>query len=141
MRVTATAATTVAVVSVERLECGMVLPGERQRTRPSADDTTPGAGAGSLRHRVDCVLPSSLRAALGQREHDHRTAGVAHVGVVVEGADRAESGGRILRTNVERYASPRPAADAREHGDVLLTVRREVGHRVPDDARRRLELP
>src|SRR5260370_3959133 len=114
MRVTATAATTVAVVSVERLECGMVLPGERQRTRPSADDTTPGAGAGSLRHRVDCVLPSSLRAALGQREHDHRTAAVAHVGVVVEGADRAESGGRGPRPHVLRYRRPPPAATGPE---------------------------
>src|SRR5260370_11422510 len=127
MRVTATAATSVAVVSVERRECGMVLPGERQRTRPSADDTTPGAGAGSLRHRVDCVLPSSLRAALGQREHDHRTAGVAHVGVVVEGADRAESGGRVLPTHVERYARPPPPPAGPEPGDVLLTLPRAVG--------------
>src|SRR5260370_32741667 len=113
MRRTDAAATTTAVVSVTRLEWGIDLLLSERQTRRGADVTTPGAGAGSLRHRVDCLLSCELRAALGQPEYDHRTASVAHVGVIVEGADRAESGGSVLPAAVWRHATPRPTPRAR----------------------------
>src|SRR5260370_31886303 len=86
MRRTDAAATTTAVVSLTRLEWGIDLLLSERQTRRGADVTTPGAGAGSLRHRVDCLLSCELRAALGQPEYDHRTASFAHVGVILEGA-------------------------------------------------------
>src|SRR5881296_3185798 len=76
-----------------------------------------------------------------QPEHEQRAARVADVDVVTEGADRAECGGRILGADAERHACPGPATDSGEHGDVLLAIGAQVGHRVADDSGRRLELP
>src|SRR3989442_9264185 len=66
---------------------------------------------------------------------------VADVDVVTEGADRAERGGRILGADAERHTGAGPAAHSGEHGDVLLAVGSQIGHRVADDAGGRLELP
>src|SRR5207244_5376864 len=49
--------------------------------------------------------------------------------------------GRILGADAERDARAGPAAHSGEHGDVLLAIGSEIRHRVPDDARRALELP
>src|SRR2546426_5094297 len=60
---------------------------------------------------------------------------------ITERADRAQRRRGIFGADAERHAGAGPAADPREHGDVLLAVRPEVGHRVADDARRALEPP
>src|SRR4029077_2749595 len=128
------AATSGAPVSLPRMECIACSLRKRSEVKrwPS---TTPGVGAGSLRHRVldtssDCdwCYPDCL-----QPEHEQRAARVADVDVVTEGADRAERRGRILGADAERHTSARPAADSGEHGDVLLAVGPQIGHRVADD--------
>src|SRR5947199_3725843 len=107
------------------------------------EDATTGAGARSLQHRVPygsaCCDYCYACTALLEPEHQQRAAGVAHAGVVGERADRAECRGRVLRADAEGHAGPGPAADAREHGDVLLAVRPEIAHRIADYARRALE--
>ena len=52
-----------------------------------------------------------------EREHHHAAAHLRVVGELLEGADRAETGRRILQ--VEHQANARPAADAIVDGDVL----------------------
>src|SRR4029077_42541 len=54
---------------------------------------------------------------------------------VTKGAERAETGGRVLSPDARGHADASPATDAREHGDILLAIRRSVRHRVADDAR------
>src|SRR5205807_5049818 len=54
-------------------------------------------------------------------------------------ADRPQPLGVALEAG--RQTDPGPPADTGEDGHVLLTVGSDVGHRVPDDARGRLELP
>src|SRR6266571_2984684 len=107
--------------------------------------TTPGAGAASLRHRVPiCQWNGAVAytsSSLLQAKHEQRAARVADVGVVPERADGPKGGRGIVRSDAERNAGPRPAAYPGEHGDVLLAVGPQVGHRVADDARRALELP
>src|SRR3989442_4429790 len=138
MSATDAAATHIAPVSLTRVKC-MVLPVDPAEDDGSAKDTTPGAGAGSLRLRVATVLRAA--PASRQAEPHQRTARVAHIGVIAERADRPECGGRIFRTDAERHAGARPAPDAREHGDVLLAVRPRVSHRVADDAPGQLDPP
>src|SRR5438128_4842675 len=106
--------------------------------------TTPGAGAASLRHRVPICQWNGAVAYTSsslQAKHEQRAARVADVGVVPERADGPKGGRGIVRSDAERNAGPRPAAYPGEHGDVLLAVGPQVGHRVADDARRALELP
>ncbi len=74
-------------------------------------------------------------------EDGHDAALVAELTRVAEGAERAETGGRIFSADARGHADTGPAADARVDGHVLLAIGREVGHRVADDARRGLELP
>src|SRR2546422_4933212 len=111
MSATDAAATHIAPVSFTRVKC-MVLPVDPAEDDGSARDTTPGAGARSLRHRVTTVLRAA--PASRQAEHHQRTARVAHVGVIAERADRPECGGRIFRTDAERHAGARPAARSEE---------------------------
>src|SRR2546422_6548459 len=91
MSATDAAATHIAPVSFTRVKC-MVLPVDPAEDDGSARDTTPGAGARSLRHRVTTVLRAA--PASRQAEHHQRAACVAHVGVIAERADRPECGGR-----------------------------------------------
>src|SRR5882724_18510 len=76
-----------------------------------------------------------------QPEDGHDAALVRELARVAEGAERAETGGRILGTDPGGHADTGPATDARVHGDVLRPVRSGIGHRVADDARRGLVLP
>src|SRR3989454_12388508 len=117
MSATDAAATHIAPVSFTRVKC-MVLPVDPAEDDGSAKDTTPGAGARSLRHRVTTVLRAA--PASRQAEHHQRTARVAHIGVIAERADRPECGGRVFRTHADRPAAAPPAAAAREHRRGLL---------------------
>src|SRR5438034_6259924 len=85
--------------------------------------------------------PSSTLFPYTTLFRSQRAARVADVDVVTEGADRAERGGRILGADAERHTGAGPAAHSGEHGDVLLAVGPQIGHRVADDAGGRLELP
>src|SRR5881628_132367 len=91
MRVTVAAATN-AAASLARVGC-IVLPADPAEGEGGVRDTTPGAGARSLRHRVTAVLPATIAVlphpASGQREHEQCAARVADVDVVTKGADRA----------------------------------------------------
>src|SRR5207245_7226692 len=73
MSATDAAATHIAPVSFTRVKC-MVLPVDPAEDDGSARDTTPGAGARSLRHRVTTVLRAA--PASRQAEHHQRTARV-----------------------------------------------------------------
>src|SRR5690242_9716505 len=137
MSATAAAVTSSAPVNLTALRC-IGLPAE------VSHDTTPGAGARSLRHRGPCASLYGdwcYRSPGLQPEHEQRAARIADVDVVTEGTDRAQRGGRILGADAERHTGARPAAHSGEHGDVLLAIGSEIRHRVPDDARRALELP
>src|SRR5438552_2193285 len=131
MRATAAAASTQAAASLVRVRIIGLPVG-------ATDGATPGAGARSLQHRVSYYAFTALRL---EPEHHQRAAGVRHVRVVAERADRAQRRRRIFRPDAERHAGAGPATDPREHDDVLLAVRTAVGHRVADDARRTLEPP
>src|SRR5689334_23234357 len=137
MSATAAAVTSRAPVNLTALRC-IGLPAE------VSHDTTPGAGARSLRHRGPCASLYGdwcYRSPGLQPEHEQRAARIADVDVVTEGTDRAERGGRILGADAERHTGAGPAAHSGEHGDVLLAVGPQIGHRVADDAGGRLELP
>src|SRR5882672_6114810 len=143
MSATVAAATSSAPVSLPRMECiacslrncteGEEVAKYYTRCR-SGFAPAPGA-------RHICQLRLVLPCDCLQPEHEQRAARVADVDVVTKGADRAECGGRILGADAERYTSARPAADAGEHGDVLLAVGPQIGHRVADDPGGCLELP
>src|SRR5262249_46554465 len=60
---------------------------------------------------------------------------------VCKSADRSERCRRIFPADVTRHTDARPSADAGQHSDVLLTVRTNIGHRISDNSRWRLELP
>ena len=66
---------------------------------------------------------------------------VVALGQVRHRVDEAERGGAVARVEIARDDRARPAADAGEHGDVLLAVRAAVGDRLADDPRAGLELP
>src|SRR4051812_21090521 len=59
---------------------------------------------------------------------------VAEVPRVAERAERAQTGGRIFGADARSHADTGPAANAREHGHVLLAIGTVIGHRVADDA-------
>src|SRR5215210_9597122 len=88
------------------------------------------SGWSGLLHRGVLEPEDGQNAALGRE-----------LARVTEGAERAETGGRILGTDAGGDADTGPAADARVHGEVLRPIRSGVGHRVADDARGGLELP
>src|SRR5215204_4972445 len=46
---------------------------------------------------------------------------------------KTESARGIARVEIARDDRPRPTAYARQHSNVLFTVRSFVGHRLPDD--------
>src|SRR6185295_8182731 len=58
---------------------------------------------------------------------------------VAEGAERAETGGRVFRADASGHADAGPATDTGVHGNVLVAIGPVVGHRVADDAGRGLE--
>src|SRR4029077_532727 len=139
---TAAAVTSSAPVSFTAVRC-IVLPAEsggRCTTYPTIlhpvpEHVRPGTGGPAL------LRTATVTARLLQPEHEQCAARVADVGVIAEGADCAQRGGRILGADTERDARAGPAAHSGEHGDVLLAIGSEIRHRVPDDARRALELP
>src|SRR6185503_8889669 len=85
--------------------------------------------------------PKTRASVLRQREHRQHAALIAEVRKVLERADRAETGRWILEAHIRRDANAGPTTDPRQHGDVLLAIRTDVGHRVADDAGWCLELP
>src|SRR5882762_111634 len=142
MSATVAAATSSAPVSLPRMECiacSLRKPSEGEEVAKyytrCRSGFAPAPGAHICRLRL--VLPCDCL----QPEHEQRAARVADVDVVTKGADRAECGGRILGADAERHTSARPAADSGEHGDVLLAVGPQIGHRVADDPGGCLELP
>src|SRR5204862_7204625 len=98
MRPTAAAPSRQAAASLVRVRI-IVLP-----VGPT-DGATPGAGARWLRHRVSYYAVTALRL---EPEHHQRAAGVRHVCVVVERADRAPRRRRIFRPDAERHAAAAP---------------------------------
>src|SRR5215207_40391 len=95
-------------------------------------------GGGTLRPSRRSRL---LHRGVLEPEDGHHAALGREAARVTEGAERAETGGRILGADTGGDTDTSPAADTRVHGDVLLPIRGGVGHRVADDARRGLELP
>src|SRR5439155_23021447 len=101
--------------------------------------TWPGAGQG--RSRALSAMPSAGGELLRETEHrQHPTLGAEFVRVT-ECTQRAQAGSRILGADSGRDPDARPAADPGKDRDVLAAVGAQVGHRVADDARRRLEPP
>src|SRR6266446_614711 len=143
MSATVAAATSSAAVSLPRMEriaCSLRNCTEGEEVAKYYTRCRSGfAPAPGVLHisRLRLVLPCDCL----QPEHEQRAARVADVDVVTKGADRAECGGRILGADAERHTSARPAADSGEHGDVLLAVGPQIGHRVADDPGGCLELP
>src|SRR5216684_682672 len=143
MSATVAAATSSAPVSLPRMECiacSLRKPSEGEEVAKyytrCRSGFAPAPGALHI-----CLLRLLLPCDCLQPEHEQRTARVADVDVVTEGTDRAECGGRILGADAERHTSARPAADSGQHGDVLLAVGPQIGHRVANDPGGRLELP
>src|SRR6266852_4123337 len=143
MSATVAAATNSAPVSLPRMECiacSLRKPSEGEEVAKyytrCRSGFAPAPGALHI-----CLLRLALLFDCLQPEHEQRAARVADVDVVTEGADRAECGGRILGADAERHTRAGPATDAGEHGDVLLAVGPQIGHRVADDSGGRLELP
>src|SRR3954454_1762555 len=110
-----------------------------RRMSPAAMTGWPATQKASARMRWPRLNELRTGSAGLLRKREHRQL-AAEGGVVVESrvaADRAETGGRIGEAC--RKADAGPAADAGEHGDVLLALVR-VGHHVSDDAGGSLEL-
>src|SRR5947207_3109159 len=101
MRATAAAPSRQAAASLVRVRI-IALP-----VGPT-DEATPGAGARSLQHRVSSYAFTALRL---EPEHQQRAAGVRHVRVVAERADRAQRRRRILGPDAERHTGAGPATD------------------------------
>src|SRR5215470_9537501 len=81
------------------------------------------------------------RMLLRKRERSQNAALIAEAADVSKRAERSQSCGRIVGADVRGDPDPRPPSDSRQYGDILLAVGTNVGHRVADDARRRLEFP
>src|SRR5439155_4184819 len=97
MRATAAAASTQAAASLVRVRIIGLPVG-------ATDGATPGAGARSLQHRVSYYAFTALRL---EPEHHQRAAGVRHVRVIAERADRAQRRRRIFGPDAERHTGAR----------------------------------
>src|SRR5689334_25431346 len=82
-----------------------------------------------------------VQAALGKAEDiEHASLGGRRL-QVLHGVHEAQRRSLVARVEVAGYDRTCPAADAGEDGDILVAIRPLEGGRLPDDPRRRLELP
>src|SRR5690349_18210390 len=93
-----------------------------------------------LTHASAASTATSTRRS-GQREDIELASGARVLRQILHRADEAAARRRIFRRQLCRDDGAGPAANAREHGDVLLAVRTEIRDRLTDDARARLVLP
>src|SRR5215216_4796556 len=63
------------------------------------------------------------------------------LGEIAHGIDEAQRGAAVTGIKIAGNNGPGPAADARQHGDVLFAVRTAVSDGLTDDARAHLKLP
>ena len=75
-------------------------------------------------------LPAKEVLLLGgtvEREHREHATLVRVAARVAEGAERAETGGRIFSADAGGYADAGPASDTGENRDVLFAIGRDAG--------------
>src|SRR5262245_28520533 len=88
-----------------------------------------------------CLCVSVFHRPLRERKNRQHAALVAEAADVRKSTDRAERCRRIFAANVGCDTDTRPAADTREHSDVLFTIGSGIGHRITNDSGWGLELP
>src|SRR3954447_3551662 len=80
-------------------------------------------------------------AALRQLEDIERSSLRRGLLEICHGIDEAERRGAVAWIEIARDNGAGPAADAGQHGHVLMAVGPAIGHRLADDPRGGLELP
>src|SRR5262249_28760411 len=81
---------------------------------------------------VSLCLCGSL--TLRKREDRQDTTLVTEIPHVSERANSSKRGGRIFAADITSHTATGPATNAREHRDVLLSIRSGVRHRIADDS-------
>src|SRR5438874_3857417 len=84
---------------------------------------------------------ASSRATLRQRKYMQHAAFHGVLRQVLHRVDEAEGRRAVPGVDLAGDHDPRPAANAGENGDVLLSVRSAVAHRLADDPGTRAEAP
>src|SRR3954447_1589466 len=100
--------------------------------------------AQTRKSRADAgVASSSVAAAIALRKTEHIEGASLgrHVLEVGHGTGEAQGGSRIARVEIAGYHRAGPAADPRQHRDMLVAVGAAPGRRLANDAGARLELP
>src|SRR3954451_8148 len=95
----------------------------------------------SSRAAAGAAKSSSAVSSLGQAEDIERPALGGGIRQVVHHAAPAIRGGGVAYVQIGRDHRARPAADAREDGDILVPVRAAIRRGLADDPGGGLELP
>src|SRR5437899_8287334 len=82
-----------------------------------------------------------LHGLLRQREHIQHSALGGVISKIRHRIAESERAGSVLGVESARHHRPRPSADTRKHGDVLLPVRPLIRDRLAYDSRSDLEAP
>src|SRR6185437_15713064 len=113
---------------------------EYGRSFGSAQTRSSRAAAGCAMQSVSATANATARRS-GQREDIEHPALRRLLLQVGNDGREAAAGAFVARIEVAGDDAARPAADARQHGDVLPVFGAAIRHRLADDPRARLEFP
>src|SRR5579863_2494163 len=99
------------------------------------------AATASIAARAIGRSATTARSGFRQGEDIERSSGCGLRLEIRHDADHAERAGRITRVKVAGDDGARPAAYARQDGDIFAPVGPAIGHRLADDPRAGLEPP